>query len=139
MNKKTVIASLNQIANELDNTGLYSEASTVTEIMVKLSQSTRVGPIGFDPKAPSVGYDQLEQPEQMRLIDTFLANARDLSNQSSQFRTPKPGEYQSKSMGWDYINNLESKLDPDVFKILKAKWNVIAESIAKRKPKKPTL
>jgi hypothetical protein len=42
-------------------------------------------------------------------------------------------------MGWDYINNLELKLDPDVFKLLKSKWNVIAESIAKRKPKKPTL
>jgi hypothetical protein len=139
MNKKIIVASLSEIANELDNHGLYNEASTVTEIMVKLSQSTRVGPIGFDPKAPSVGYNQLEKPEQMRLIDTFLANARDLSNQSSQFKTPKPGEYQSKSMGWDYINNLESKLDPDVFKLLKSKWNVIAESIAKRKPKKPTL
>jgi hypothetical protein len=139
MNKKIIVASLSEIANELDNHGLYNEASTVTEIMVKLSQSTRVGPIGFDPKAPSVGYNQLEKPEQMRLIDTFLANARDLSNQSSQFKTPKPGEYQSKSMGWDYINNLESKLDSDVFKLLKSKWNVIAESIAKRKPKKPTL
>ena len=39
MNKKTVIASLNEIANELDNTGFYSEANRVTQMMIKLSQA----------------------------------------------------------------------------------------------------
>ncbi len=38
MNKKTVVASLNKIANELDNSGLYNEANTITKVMVKLAQ-----------------------------------------------------------------------------------------------------
>ena len=38
MNKRQIIASLNNIANELDGTGLHSEANEVTEVMVKLSQ-----------------------------------------------------------------------------------------------------
>ena len=37
MNKRTVLASLNKIANELDNTGLYTEASAITKVMKKLA------------------------------------------------------------------------------------------------------
>jgi hypothetical protein len=37
MNKRTVLASLNKIANELDNNGLYSEASAITKVMKKLA------------------------------------------------------------------------------------------------------
>jgi hypothetical protein len=38
MNKRQVIASLNKIANELDTNGLFAEATSLTSIMVKLSQ-----------------------------------------------------------------------------------------------------
>lgn len=37
MNKKQVVASLNKIANELDDNGLYSEANTVTQVMSKIA------------------------------------------------------------------------------------------------------
>ena len=37
MNKKTIIASLNKIANELDTNGLYTEANTVTKVMSRLA------------------------------------------------------------------------------------------------------
>ena len=37
MNKRTIIASLNKIANELDNNGLYKEANTVTKVMSRLA------------------------------------------------------------------------------------------------------
>ena len=37
MNKRTVLASLNKIANELDNNGLYTEASAITKVMKKLA------------------------------------------------------------------------------------------------------
>jgi hypothetical protein len=46
MNKRTVIANLNKIANELDTNGLYVEANEVTKVMVKLSQSL-IGNSGF--------------------------------------------------------------------------------------------
>ncbi len=37
MNKKQIVASLNNIANLLDNTGLYKEANSITEIMSRLA------------------------------------------------------------------------------------------------------
>ena len=39
MNKRQVISSLNNIAEELDNQGLYVEASSITNIMKKLAQT----------------------------------------------------------------------------------------------------
>jgi hypothetical protein len=38
MNKRTIVASLNKIANELDNSGLYAEANEITNVMMRLSQ-----------------------------------------------------------------------------------------------------
>ena len=40
MNKRTVIASLYEIANELDNNGLVKEANEITSVMMKLSQGS---------------------------------------------------------------------------------------------------
>ena len=56
MNKRQIIASLNKIANELDATGLYTEANTVTKVMTKLAED-------FDP-----GYDS---PEDRGLLEKF--------------------------------------------------------------------
>lgn len=39
MNKKQIVASLNKIANELDNNRLYAEATSVTNVMKRLAQS----------------------------------------------------------------------------------------------------
>jgi len=36
MNKRQIIASLNKIANRLDNSGLYSEATSLTNLMKRL-------------------------------------------------------------------------------------------------------
>ena len=38
MNKRTIIASLNNIANELDHSGLYTEANSITKVMHKIAQ-----------------------------------------------------------------------------------------------------
>ena len=37
MNKRQIIASLNKIANELDNNGLYNEANKLTKVMSRLA------------------------------------------------------------------------------------------------------
>jgi hypothetical protein len=37
MNKRTIMASLNKIANALDNGGLHNEADTVTKVMSRLA------------------------------------------------------------------------------------------------------
>ena len=38
MNKKQIFASLNKIANELDNTGLYQEANSITNVMKRIAE-----------------------------------------------------------------------------------------------------
>ena len=38
MNKRQIIASLNNIANELDNSGLYKEANVLTNVMNRIAQ-----------------------------------------------------------------------------------------------------
>jgi hypothetical protein len=38
MNKKLILASLNKIANELDNMGLTNEADQVTDVMQKITE-----------------------------------------------------------------------------------------------------
>ena len=40
MNKRTVIANLNKIANELDNSGMFNEATEITSVMKKIAQFT---------------------------------------------------------------------------------------------------
>jgi hypothetical protein len=57
MNKKQIVASLNKIANELDNSGLYNESSTVTKVMSRLAFS----PDFDDPR--SRGADYSFEPE----------------------------------------------------------------------------
>ena len=42
MNKRQIIASLNKIANELDNTGLYKEANTITNVMIKVADEFNI-------------------------------------------------------------------------------------------------
>lgn len=39
MNKRMIVASLSEIANELDSLGKICEANEITEVMVKISQS----------------------------------------------------------------------------------------------------
>ena len=42
MNKRQILASLNNIANSLDNSGLFSEAKTITKVMIKLAQEEKM-------------------------------------------------------------------------------------------------
>ena len=43
MNKRQILASLNKIANELDNTGLYTEATSITGVMQKIAIINYIG------------------------------------------------------------------------------------------------
>ena len=49
MNKRQVISSLNNIAEELDNQGLYVEAKQISNVMKKIAQ----GPLNTPSKEPS--------------------------------------------------------------------------------------
>ena len=43
MNSRQIVASLNQIANELDSLGKIAEANEITKVMVKISQQPIFG------------------------------------------------------------------------------------------------
>ena len=38
MNKRQILASLNNIANSLDNSGLFKEATSITQVMVRIAE-----------------------------------------------------------------------------------------------------
>ena len=42
MNKKQIVASLNNIANQLDNNGLFKEASFLTNVMIKVADEFNI-------------------------------------------------------------------------------------------------
>ena len=44
MNKRQIVATLNNIANTLDNSGLYKEANTITNVMIKLADESNSEP-----------------------------------------------------------------------------------------------
>ena len=56
MNKRQILASLNNIANTLDNLGLYSEANNLSLVMKRVAQIAQPQ----QPQQPS----QMQQPQQ---------------------------------------------------------------------------
>jgi len=81
MNKRTIVASLNEIANELDSNGLFKEANEVTEVMVKLSQNSKLDPNSaagravYTPPPGSLGayFNDLSQtpPDEPKISDSL--------------------------------------------------------------------
>ena len=55
MNKKQIVASLNKIANELDNNGLFSESSAVTKVMSRLAFSPDFNPEEYQDNIKNMG------------------------------------------------------------------------------------
>ena len=63
MNKKIIVASLSEIANELDNNGHYKEANTVTKVMSRIAQEMPEGELPEDAEAQQEGgfFDQAQK------------------------------------------------------------------------------
>ena len=90
MNKRQIIVSLNNIANSLDNSGLYKEANSITNVMIKVADEfredyspeldTRSESESFLDKMvvlPSYWGKYQEKPdEKQRLGDIFLENGK---------------------------------------------------------------
>ena len=101
MNKRTIVASLNEIANELDSNGLFKEANEVTQVMVKISQSsgmneTRPGhPSSGDYKRePMPPFDLVEDsPKQVKKTNV---GKNPTSKPVSPTAPSKPGSPSSK-------------------------------------------
>lgn len=75
---KTIIASLNKIANELDNSGLHVEANSITDVMQKLAQMP-IAPISR-PNKDTFGYQAA--------VDKWIATNQQAVNNALQSPMP---------------------------------------------------
>ena len=66
MNKRQIVASLNKIANALDNNGLYIEANSVTNVMSRLAmdENDEYNIEDYYPFGDPDGDDEDEMPEE---------------------------------------------------------------------------
>jgi len=79
MNTRQVIASLNKVANELDNSGMFNEANIITNVMKRISQyNPKPFPDDFDgfenfqsePDEEEDGFDFEDEKEDVAVIET---------------------------------------------------------------------
>ena len=86
MNKRQILASLNDIANKLDNNSLYKEANAITNVMIKVADE-------FDIDSDSVAInnkpEELNNPQQTD-IQPFI-QIRLVTTLDDQYFTKKDG------------------------------------------------
>jgi hypothetical protein len=74
MNKRQILASLNDIANSLDNSGLYKEANALSSVMKKVAQQAPQPQQAYGQQNPQqINPQQTQQllNENKRLIEEF--------------------------------------------------------------------
>jgi len=94
MNKRTIIASLNKIANELDTNGLFAEANTVTKVMSKIAMDENdeynredYFPYG-DPDGDDDEYMDEEEPSMYQEFHGGMDEIQDMMNPGSEYSKP---------------------------------------------------
>jgi len=102
MNKRQIIASLNKIANELDEASLYKEADVITNVMSKFASF--MNPYLYATK----GYPQFE--EIFELLNTQDVNLSEVRDSCINYFNLHPWERQ------EYLDF--RKDDPVIYKII---------------------
>lgn len=90
MNKKTIVASLNKIANELDNNGLFTEANTVTNVMSKIAMDEN-DEYNMDEYIPYDERDEDEDEDEPSMYQEFhggMDEIQDMMNPASEYSKP---------------------------------------------------
>lgn len=93
MNQRQIIASLNNIANELDIIGLYTEANSITKVMIKLAMNDEV------PETFEDIYKYKELDDLKELVPTALDKLRRKAKQFADLiinRVAKDPSFQLK-------------------------------------------
>ena len=99
MNKRTVMASLNKIANELDNNGLHNEADTVTKVMSRLAyddfderdyynDKMEDNMEDYFPYGDPDGDDDMEEPSMYQEFHGGMDEIQDMMNPASEYSKP---------------------------------------------------
>ena len=95
MNKRQIIASLNNIANSLDNSGLYKEANNLSLVMKRVAQTA--------------------QPQQSVNMQQLWGQGQ---NNESNYRNYKPLSDQFNKIWFEIYNNFK-KTDPILDEIIR--------------------
>ena len=137
MNRKTIIASLSKIANELDQNGLFTEANTVTKVMSKIAmdendESGSMDDMDYcsecqefsliDGKCEQCGYGEDEEPSMYQELYGGFDEIQDMMNPGSENSKPSDlyDSYSKKPYDpvnpehealQDVFNDLDSMLD----------------------------
>ena len=127
MNKRTIMASLNKIANALDNNGLYTEANTVTKVMSRLAYDDfderdyyndkmednmeDYMPYG-DPDGDDD--DDMEEPSMYQEFHGGMDEIQDMMNPASEYSKPLDLYESYSKKPYDPVNP-EHKALQDVF------------------------
>lgn len=106
MNKRQTLASLNKIANELDNNGLLKEANILTNVMKRLAEEDDSEK--QDPFSMSNLDTNINDPEYHKKM--FIVNAR------------KPT--------WEFVNYINALLREKGFQHNPSMWQTILEMIS---------
>ena len=74
MNKRQIIASLNNVANSLDNSGLYKEANNLSMVMKRVAQVAQ-------PQQPG----QMQQPQQPGNMQQLLNESKRVGEEFTKY------------------------------------------------------
>ncbi len=132
MNKRQIIASLNNIANELDNTGLYKEATTLTNIMKRIAEED------LAPEDPKPAYDYKEERLYKEVLSDFgkeYVADRNRENPITSFKefdaaiyhayqTSNPKRDQMFLSPFEQSQNVFTQLNPDVAELLRGMFMI---------------
>ena len=130
MNRKTIVASLNKIANELDNNGLFNEANTVTKVMSKIAMDENdeygsMEDMGYCPecsefslidgKCEQCGHgEDEEEPSMYQELYGGMDEIQDMMNPGSEYSKPADLYESYSKKPYDPVNP-EHKALQDVF------------------------
>ena len=119
MNRKTIIASLNKIANELDTNGLYTEASTVTKVMSKIAmdENDEYNMDEYLPDDERYFMDEDEDEEEPSMYQEFhggMDEIQDMMNPGSEYSKPLDLYESYSKKPYDPVNPEHAALQ-DVF------------------------
>jgi hypothetical protein len=133
MNKRQILASLNNISNQLDNYGLYKEASSLTNVMKRIAEED------LTPEDPKPKYDYTTDKLLYSTLSDFGKNyvaERDRENSITSYReldaavyhafqssNPRLGEMMFLSPD-EQSQNVFTQLNPDVAELLRGMFMI---------------
>jgi hypothetical protein len=132
MNKRQILASLNNISNHLDNNGLYKEATSLTNVMKRIAEED------LTPEDPKPAYDYKEErlyKEELSDFGKEYVADRNRENPITSFKefyaaidhayqTSNPKREQMFLNAYEQSQNVFTQLNPDVAELLRGMFMI---------------